>query len=220
MQMNITGPTKSLRPVLPPVLRQFLDPAVDAKVDRLQVALGQDLKELKHLVQAGGRSMRERVNTAVAVTREAQRKIPIVSQRAIAKGTKTFEKRLAGIVNSVVMEVLNNVEKEAGSCRPLYDMLNALVLGDLCTNVNNVLNGLWLSLGWLNLFLLPAVALCVWLYRQVYKLPPPSPPLPVLPEATGVEVPEWWLHRTEYREEILEGRIIGDGAAMKKNTRL
>ena len=222
LQMNITGPTKSLRPGLPPLLRQFLDPAVDAKVDRLQVALGQDLRELKHLVQAGGRSMRERANTAVAVTREAQRKIPIVSQRAVAKGTKTFEKRLAGIVNSVVMEVLNNVEKEAGSCRPLYDMLDALILGDLCTNVNNVLNGLWLSLGWLNLFLLPAVALCVWLYRQVYKLPPPppSPPLPVLPEATLSEVPAWWLHRTEYREEILERRIIGDGAAMKENTRL
>ena len=213
VQMNVTGPVKSLRLVLPPILRlSFLDPSVDMKVDRLKDALGRDLKQLKQHAKPGGRSLRERAQIAVEATRKAQKKIPAVSQTIVAEGTKTFEKRLAGIVDSVIREVLSNLEEDAGSCRPLYDMVNTLVLGDLCTNVSNVLNGLWLALGWLHLFVLPAVVLCVWLYRQVYKLPPPipPPPLPVLPTAAGPGEPTWWLHREQYREELYGEQVGGD----------
>ena len=63
------------------------------------------------------------------------------------------------------------VRNDFGSCRPLYDIYDAITI-TACDNLIGTLNGIWTSLGLSLFFLLPAMVIAHCLIGQFRKVEP------------------------------------------------
>ncbi|XP_070209672.1 prominin-1-like [Littorina saxatilis] len=142
-----------------------------------KTTLNESLQEVKKLLTPNDQSLSKAISEAINATRQAENMIPLVNETAVDNGKDTAKGRLLENLDTGLKNVKWRIEERVGGCEPLYDLVKKVLLVGLCSNVTNTVNGFWLALGWLNLFLVPVVFLCAWLHRQIMKLPISPDPL-------------------------------------------
>ncbi|XP_053407418.1 prominin-1-A-like isoform X1 [Mercenaria mercenaria] len=99
----------------------------------------------------------------------------------------TYANRLLGIIDSYVAFTDDAVKNQMGSCEPVWNIYNSLLVYTFCYNLMDCFNGFWFSLGWVIFFFMPSVIFSVKLakyFRQMDRAddglldsdtpPPPS----------------------------------------------
>ncbi|KAL4231430.1 Prominin 1 [Mactra antiquata] len=90
-----------------------------------------------------------------------------------------YANRLTGIVDSFISYLKSAILNDLGSCRPLWNFYNSLLVHTLCYNTIDIINGFWFSLGWVLFFFMPAMIFSVKLkkyFRIMDEIPDEPPP--------------------------------------------
>uniref|UniRef100_A0A8D0E993 Prominin-1-A-like n=1 Tax=Salvator merianae TaxID=96440 RepID=A0A8D0E993_SALMN len=110
------------------------------------------------------------VNSTLSEAEETESFLKLQTEVVIKNETKDFVNSLLGYFESYVDWAKSTVKDQVGRCGPIVwamDSVNIVV----CSNVVNLLNSFWFSLGWCTIFLLPSLILAVRLakfYRRMH----------------------------------------------------
>lgn len=83
---------------------------------------------------------------------------------------KTYVARLLSIVDSYVNYTDDAVKNKLGSCEPIWNVYNTLLVYTFCYNFLDSFNGFWFSLGWVIFFFMPSLIFSVKLAKYFRRM--------------------------------------------------
>ena len=129
-----------------------------------------DLESKLNILEAAINGTEDAVDTTLNAFNNTQNYLQANGSQVIKDEAKTFAYRLLKVMDSLINDTLDGLVNDIGSCTPVWNLYNDIIVISFCKYFVDSLNGFWFGFGWCIFFFLPSIIFATKLAKHYRRM--------------------------------------------------